>query len=104
MKNVFAITAAIALTSTAAFANSYFGNLDGVDIGSNVIELSLVTTDAPGMVQIETPAGEVLGMAELNEGANATVVIPLSDSIDADLIAKLIVDGAVVAEERLEAN
>ena len=43
-------------------------------------------------------------MAELNEGANATVVIPLSDSIDADLIAKLIVDGAVVAEERLEAN
>ncbi|MEL6608181.1 MAG: hypothetical protein AAFO58_12805 [Pseudomonadota bacterium] len=100
----FAIAAtAIALTATAASANSFFGQQDGFDEGASVVELDLIRADSAGFVSIETLQGEVLGMASVNAGANADVRVPLMGTgLDNDVVAKLVIDGQVADTKRIE--
>ena len=100
----FAIAAtAIALTATAASANSFFGHLDGVDEGAHTYNVDVVRSAGAGFIQIETLQGDVLGTASVNAGANADVLVPLKGTgVNADVVAKLIVDGQVADVERIQ--
>ena len=104
MFKTFAIAAtAIALTATAASATSQFGHLDGLNEGANTFEVPLVRSESAGFVQIETLQGDVIGTASVNAGANSNVLVPLKGSrVNNDVVAKLIVDGAVADVERIQ--
>jgi hypothetical protein len=53
-------------------------------------------------VQIETFAGDILGSTDLNVGANTNTRVQLDNSVSTqNLVAKLIVDGKVVDENRI---
>jgi hypothetical protein len=87
-----AFAAAIALAGTAATAESYFGQQYAVD-GDSAITLELVTAENAGMVAIYDYTGgefgDLLGMVEVNAGANDEVVIPLDNNIAKELAAVL---------------
>ena len=52
---------------------------------------------------IETLQGDVLGSAPVNAGANADVLVRIPGAgVSNDVIAKLVIDGAVADEERIE--
>ncbi|MEM1237524.1 MAG: hypothetical protein AAGI10_11175 [Pseudomonadota bacterium] len=100
----FAIAAAaIALTAGAASAGNSFGILGGAEKGDIFYDVSVARTLGEGSVQVETLSGDVLGMASLNSGTNTDVRVDFdSPAPSADLVAKLIVDGVVVDENRIE--
>ena len=102
----FAIAAAaIALTAGAASANNTFGILNGFDQADSFYDVSVARTLGAGSVQIETLSGDVLGMASLNEGTNTDVRVDFKGNrAQGDAIAKLIVDGVVVDEERISVS
>ncbi|MEM1372886.1 MAG: hypothetical protein AAGF78_00750 [Pseudomonadota bacterium] len=99
----FAIAAtAIALTAGAASANNSFGILGGIESGDTYYDVTVARTNAGGTVQIESFAGDVLGMASLNEGTNTDVRIDFdTPAAKQPLVAKLIVNGVVVDEDRI---
>ncbi|MEO0484598.1 MAG: hypothetical protein AAF092_01660 [Pseudomonadota bacterium] len=95
MFKTFAIAAtAIALTAGAASANS-FGFQGAADENSPQVTLNLVRADAAGTVVLESLTGDVLAMAEVDAGANTDVILNLEGSVTSDVVAKLIIDGAV---------
>ena len=99
----FAIAAtAIALTATAAAANGSFGHLDGLEEDASTYEVNLIRSSDAGIVSIETLTGDVLGTASVNAGANANVLVPLRGGFEQDVVAKLIVDGQVAAQKRIQ--
>ncbi|MCH2076495.1 MAG: hypothetical protein MK180_06365 [Rhodobacteraceae bacterium] len=99
----FAIAAtAIALTAGAASAGSFIGNQDGFAEGDHAVELSLVRSDAPGTVVLETLKGDVLASADINAGANANVLLNSNRGLMDDVVAKLIINGEVADEKRIE--
>ncbi|MEM6275669.1 MAG: hypothetical protein AAF714_01875 [Pseudomonadota bacterium] len=101
-KNLAIAAAAIALTAGAASANNSFGILGGIESGDTYFDVSVARTDAAGTVQIETFSGDVLGMAALNEGTNTDVRVDFgAPAAQEPLVAKLIVDGVVVDEDRI---
>ena len=92
MLKTAALTAALALGSSAAYANN-FGFQTQVD-DSNSITLDLVTADADGFVVIYDydggEFGDIVGQAPVQMGANADVIVPLDgDTMAADLAAVL---------------
>jgi len=99
----FAIAAtAIALTAGAASANNTFGLLGGAEQGDSFFDVPVARTLGEGSVQIETIKGDVLGIASLNAGTNTNVRVDFDKPASAqDLVAKLIVDGEVVDENRI---
>ena len=97
MFKTFAIAAtAIALTAGAASANNSLGILGDIDDRASFVNIDQVRTTGEGFVQIETLRGDVLGMASVNAGANTDVRINLGLGATNDVVAKLVVDGAVV--------
>ncbi len=102
----FAIAAtAIALTAGAASANNSIGIQQGIDEGSHVIELSTIRADSAGIVTLETLQGVLVGMADVKAGANANTTVPLKGTlVQSDLIAKLVLNGEVAAESRIQVN
>ncbi|MEL6912972.1 MAG: hypothetical protein AAFP13_00585 [Pseudomonadota bacterium] len=100
----FAIAAALAATAGAASANNNFGILDNAASGDSYYDVRVVSTLGEGTVQIETFAGDVLGMASVNAGANTNVRVDFgADRVSTgDLVAKLIVNGEVVDEESID--
>lgn len=88
--------ATIAITATSAAATNAFGVLDGIDRGEHTYQVDLVRAQAPGIVQIQTRSGQVLGIAPVRAGANANVLVRLKGQfVNQNLVAKLIVDGSV---------
>ncbi|MEM8592407.1 MAG: hypothetical protein AAGF13_07750 [Pseudomonadota bacterium] len=102
----FAIAAtAIALSASAVSANSYFGSQDSFDEGDRVVELELVRADAAGSVILETLKGDVIGSAAVNAGANSDVLVNVEGiGVRQDVIAKLVVNGEVADEIRIQAK
>ena len=97
-----ALATAFALTASAAAATNAFGHLDGLRDGGNSYNVPLVRAEAPGIVQIETLQGDVVGQARVRAGANSNVLVPLrGNRINNDVIAKLIVNGAVKDTARI---
>ena len=65
-------------------------------------DISTISTLGEGFVQIETFAGDILGSTDLNVGANTNTRVQLDNSVSTqNLVAKLIVDGEVVDEDRI---
>jgi hypothetical protein len=95
-----AIAAAIAATSTAAFASGsdhiFLG--EGQDVNTRV-ELDLVRASSAGTVDIYSfhkgVKGELLGSASLRAGAHTDVNINLKTAATTDLIAVLNIAGSV---------
>ena len=102
----FAIAAtAIALTATAASANSFFGQLDAVNEGAHSYSVDVVRSAGAGVIQLETLQGDVLGTASVNAGANADVLVPLRGTgVKDDIVAKLIINGQVADTARIQAR
>ncbi|MEL6688924.1 MAG: hypothetical protein AAFP28_01285 [Pseudomonadota bacterium] len=99
----FAIAAtAIALTAGAASAGSFIGHQEGFSEGDHTVELNLVRSDVAGTVVLETLKGDVLASADVNAGANADVLLSSNRGLMNDVIAKLIVNGEVADEKRIE--
>ena len=97
MFKTFAIAAtAIALTASAAAANNSLGILGDIDEQDSYINIDNVRSTGAGFVQIESLRGDVLGVASVNAGANTDVRINLGLGATQDVVAKLVVDGAVV--------
>ena len=101
--NIFAKTTAAAalmgLVGTAAMANSGFGQ-QSVVMDDDAITIDLVVADADGVVAIYDYSagglGDMIGMAEVNAGANADVVVPLDATAQPNLrIAALLFEGEV---------
>ncbi|MEM8591945.1 MAG: hypothetical protein AAGF13_05405 [Pseudomonadota bacterium] len=93
-----------AAASTSAIAqNANFGHLDGVMEGDHTINLELVRTDSPAVVQIENLRGDVIGMTMVDAGANSDVLVTLgSNGPMNDIIAKIIIDGQVADMRRIQ--
>lgn len=102
----FAIAAtAIALTAGAASADSFFGHQDGFDEGDHTVELNLVRSADAGTVVLESLRGDVLGSTSVNAGANADVLVNIGGTgVMDDVVAKLIVNGEVADEIRIQAR
>ena len=86
-----ALVSAIALTSTAAVANS-FALQDNV-MDDMTVTIDLVTSDTDGYVVIYDYTGgefgDALGMHEVNAGANDDVIITLDNNIAQEFAAVL---------------
>ncbi|MEM1409945.1 MAG: hypothetical protein AAGG79_04275 [Pseudomonadota bacterium] len=94
---------AVALTAGAASANNTFGLLGSIESGDNYYDVPVARTLGEGSIQIETLSGDVLGVASVFEGTNTNVRVGLDTHVSgADLVAKLIVDGTVVDENRIQ--
>jgi len=101
-KTLAIVAASIALTAGAASASNTFGLLTSVEQGDNYYDISTISTLDEGFVQIETHEGDILGSADLNVGANTNVRVELDSAVPAkNLVAKLIVGGEVVDENRV---
>ncbi len=101
-KTLAIVAASIALTAGAASAGNTFGLLTSVEQGDNYYDISTISTLGEGFVQIETFAGDILGSTDLNVGANTNTRVQLDNSVSTqNLVAKLIVDGEVVDENRI---
>lgn len=101
-KTLAIAAASIALTAGAASANNTFGILGGLEQGDSYYDVDLARTTSDGFIQIETFSGDVLGVAGLNAGTHTDVRVDLDGPAPAaDLVAKLIVNGEVVDENRI---
>ena len=100
----FAIAAAsIALTAGAASANNTFGILNGAEQGDSYYDVNVARTLGAGSVQIETFNGDVLGVTDLAAGTHTDLRVDFGAPAPAtDLVAKLIVDGVVVDESKID--
>ena len=99
-----ALVAAVGAGTTAS-ADAWFGLQSQVESDSSIV-LDLIRTDEAGMVAIYDftggEFGEVLGMADLNAGANADVIVPLEAS-NAQTVAAVIYQGEMT-EPTMAAN
>ncbi|MEM6897116.1 MAG: hypothetical protein AAF576_07025 [Pseudomonadota bacterium] len=102
----FAIAATVvALSSTAALASNSFGHQDAFEEGSHTVELDLVRASDAGTVVLESLRGDVIASADVNAGANANVRVKIpGQGVNDDVVAKLIVNGAVQDEIRIQAR
>ncbi|SFS19644.1 DUF7282 domain-containing protein [Yoonia litorea] len=91
-----AVVAALG-TGTTAAADGWFGLQETVEDNGS-ITLDLIRTDAAGFVAIYDYStgefGEMLGMAELNAGANADVPVNLELN-SAETLAAVIFEGEI---------
>lgn len=87
-----AVATALTLGGTAAFADNAFGQQMDLMDGSS-INIELVNSETDGMVVIYdyhgAEFGDVLGMIDVNAGANRNVIIPLDLPATSDVAAVL---------------
>ena len=69
---------------------------------SPVVDLRTVTASGDGVVEIYSFGGEFLGSTPVRAGANAGVRVNINRRPVGDLIAVLVVNGQVTAEQRLD--
>ncbi len=90
------IAATIAAGATAASAANYFSINSGIDAFDTVVDLNVVRSDQAGVVQILDADGNVLGMTDVNAGANQDLRVSIKPTTD-DLTLQLLHGGSVVA-------
>ncbi len=98
--------AAVALTATAASANSYFDFTSERQDRGSVVELNTVTADGNGVVEIYDfqggEVGDLLGTKTVTAGANSNVRVNIGAPSQTDAIALLKIDGEVVATQEID--
>jgi len=104
MYKSFAIAAAaLALTAGAASANNTFGILGGAEQGDSFYDVNVARTLGAGSVQIETFEGDVLGVTDIAAGTHTNLRVGFGAPVGAtDLVAKLIVNGEVVDQSKID--
>jgi len=107
IKSMVLAAAAVAITATAASADSYFHF--GTNLApSDVLELGTVTIDGAGVVEIYDyrtgTQGALLGSEALNAGANTNVKVNTGFSAESDVLAVLKVNGQIVASKKYDIN
>ena len=107
IKMIALAAATVAAAASAASADSYFGFEDRLE-NSSTLELGTVRAAADGVVEIYDgrfgDLGALLGTEEVMAGANSDVRVNVGHGPDADVIAVLIVDGQIVAQQEYEVN
>lgn len=102
IKTLVIAAATVAMTASAASADSFFSFGDTLDAGA-VAELGTVKAQADGVVEIYNYAGgqigALLGSEEVHAGANKNVRVQIGTQYLNDVIAVLKVDGQTVASQ-----
>lgn len=102
MKTMILAAATVAMTASAASAESFFSFGDTLPDRS-VVELGNVKAAGDGVVEIYNFAGgqqgALLGMTDVHAGANKNVRVQIGSHYLNDVIAVLKVDGQVVASQ-----
>ncbi len=104
MKAFIAALAILAGSSTLASADTYF-TLSEVQERDSIVELGTISTDADATVQIYSfqngEKGALLGWEALRAGANSDTKVPLMSTPRTTALAEVVVDGEVVATQRI---
>ena len=102
-----ASVAAIAVAGSAS-ASNYILDLDASADRGSLIELQTVRADMAGTIEIYDfnagEQGELLGMTDVQAGANSDVRINLRGQVINDVLAVLVVDGQVVDTLEVEVD
>lgn len=102
MKTLVIAAATVAMTASAASADSFFSFGETLE-DSSVAELGTVRAAADGVVEIYNFAGgeqgALLGMTNVTAGANKDVRVQIGSGYRNDVIAVLKIDGQVVASQ-----
>ena len=102
MKTMMIAAATVAMTASAASADSFFSFGETLDDRS-VVELGTVKAQGDGIVEIYNFAGgqqgALLGSEAVTAGANKNVRVQIGTHYLNDVIAVLKVDGKVVASQ-----
>lgn len=102
-KSIAIAAATVALTAGAASANNTFGILGGAEQGDSFYDVDLARTLGAGSVQIETFDGDVLGVANIAAGTHTDLRVGFDMPVaGTDLVAKLIVNGEVVDQSKID--
>lgn len=103
IKSLVIAAAAVAVTASAASADSYFSFGNKLD-NDTTLNLGTVRAESDGVVEIYRllggDNGVLLGSEMVNAGANQDVQIQLNGKPNFDVLAVLKVDGQIVDEQR----
>jgi hypothetical protein len=105
MKTLLSLTLAVlAGSATLAAADTYF-TLSEVQERDGIVELGPISSNSNGIVQIYSmdggEKGALLGYEALRAGANSDTKVPLASTPRNSAVAELVVDGQVVASQRI---
>ena len=107
IKRTATTAALLAMLAGSAVANSfpgtYFGPQDAFREGQHNMTINLVRTKQPATIQLEDVRGRVITTKDVGPGAHRNIKLntPLA-SLNNDVIAKLIVNGEVADEIRIQ--
>jgi len=105
MKTLIGLALAILAGSTTLAAADTFFTLSDVQERDGIVELGTISTDEDGTVRIYSmdggEKGALLGYEALRAGANSDTNVPLASTPRVSAVAELVVDGAVVATQRI---
>lgn len=104
MKTIIATLAVLAGSSSLASAETYF-TLSDVQQRDGIIELGTISSDSDGLLQVYSfqngEKGPLLGWEALRAGANSDTKVPLMSTPRTAALAEVVVDGRVVASQRI---
>lgn len=102
-----AIATAVALSASAASADSFFSIGETLEDRA-VVDLGVVRAEANGVVEVYDFAGgklgDLLGTTNVNAGANQSVRVDIGSHYLNDVVALLKIDGQVVATQDYDIN
>lgn len=95
---IAALTALTAIGAASTASAAGFSIIPDIDDRASFVELGTVTADMDGFVEIRATKGgvlgDVIGVAEVNQGANSNVKVRFSTQPTQDVVAFLFADGA----------
>lgn len=105
MKTLMTLALAILAGSPGLVAADTFFTLSQVQERDGLVDLGTISTDEDGIVQIYSldggERGPLLGYEALRAGANSDTKVRLTSTPRNSAMAELVVDGMVVASQRL---
>lgn len=105
MKTLLALSLTALVGSTAlATADTYF-SIPTRQERDGIVELGTISSDADGLVQLYSLVGDekgpLVGWEDLHMGANEEVKVPLATTNVRTALAEIVLDGQVVATQRI---
>lgn len=102
MLRIFAVISTVATLAACSTGSitSGFGVMDGLSNGASFYDVPVVRAAAPAEVQIFNQKDTLLGTAQVDAGTHTDVRVNFDTGSGGsqDLIAKLVINGAVVDE------
>ncbi|HVG49415.1 MAG TPA: hypothetical protein VM899_14930 [Rubellimicrobium sp.] len=105
MKTLISMTLLLLAGSASFAAADTFFTLSDVQERDGIVELGTISSDSDGIVQIYSmdggAKGALLGYEALRAGANSDTKVPLASTPRNSALAELLVNGEVVATQRI---